>query len=132
MSIKRCKLEPRARLWLNEGSCMRLRPEHTNHVWSYDFVSPRTDDGRSLRLLVLLDEYTRDCLTIRVARRLESDEVIETPADVMLWQGIQEYIRSDNGPKFVAKELRKWLGSLGQGRCTLDQEVLGTWENGYC
>ena len=81
-------------------------------TWSYDFVKAMTHDGRALRLLVLIDEYTRECLAIRVARRLGSQEVIDTLADVMLWRGIPEYIRSDNGAEFVAKELRKWLGSL--------------------
>ena len=92
------KQRPRRRLWLNDGSCMRLRPERRNHVWSYDFVSAMTHDGRTLRMLVLIDEYTRECLAIRVARRLGSYEVIETLADVMLWRGIPEHIRSDNGP----------------------------------
>jgi hypothetical protein len=96
------KQRPRRRLWLNDGSCIRLRPERRNHVWSYDFVSAMTWDGRTLRLLVLLDEYTRECLAIRVARRLGRYEVIETLADVMLWRGLPEYIRSDNGPEFVA------------------------------
>ena len=106
---------PRGRLWLNDGSCVRLRPERANHVWSYDFVSAATHDGRSLRLLTLIDEYTRECLAIRVARRLGSQEVIETLADVMLVQGIPEYLRSDNGPEFVARELRHWLAKLGTG-----------------
>ena len=66
------KQKPRGRLWLNDGSCVRVRPERANHVWSYDFVSARTHDGRTLRLLVLIDEYTRECLAIRVARRLGS------------------------------------------------------------
>jgi putative transposase len=87
---------PRRRLWLNDGSCVRLRPERPKHVWSYDFVSAATHDGRSLRLLTLIDEYTRECLAIRVARRLGSQEVIETLADVMLVRGIPEYLRSDN------------------------------------
>jgi putative transposase len=124
------KQRPRGRLWLNDGSCVRLRPEHANHVWSYDFVSGMTHDGRTLRLLVLIDEYTRECLAIRVARRLGSNEVIETLADVMLWRGIPEHIRSDNGPEFVAKELRKWLRQVGTG--TLYIEPGSPWENGYC
>ena len=107
------KQPKRGRLWLNDGSCVRLRPERANHVWSYDFVSARTHDGRTLRLLTLIDEYTRECLAIRVARRLGSAEVLETLADVMLWHGIPEYIRSDNGPEFIAKELRQWLAKLG-------------------
>jgi len=120
----------RGRLWLNDGSCVRLRPERANHVWSYDFVSARTHDGRTLRLLTLIDEYTRECLAIRVARRLGSAEVLETLADVMLWHGIPEYIRSDNGPEFIAKELRQWLAQLGTG--TLYIEPGSPWENGYC
>ena len=124
------KQRPRGRLWLNDGSCVRLRPERANHVWSYDFVKAMTHDGRALRLLVLIDEYSRECLAIRVARRLRSQEVIETLADVMLWRGIPEYIRSDNGPEFVAKELRKWLGNVGTG--TLYIEPGSPWENGYC
>ena len=124
------KQRPRRRLWLNDGSCLRLRPEHANHVWSYDFVSAMTHDGRGLRMLVLIDEYTRECLAIRVARRLSSYEVIETLADVMLRRGIPEHIRSDNGPEFVAKELRKWLAPVGTG--TLYIEPGSPWENGYC
>jgi len=124
------KQRPRGRLWLNDGSCVRLRPERANHVWSYDFVSAMTHDGRILRLLVLLDEYTRECLAIRVARRLGSYEVIETLAEVMLGRGIPEHIRSDNGPEFVATELRKWLEKVGTG--TLYIEPGSPWENGYC
>ncbi|HTT22829.1 MAG TPA: IS3 family transposase [Candidatus Sulfotelmatobacter sp.] len=123
------KQRPRGRLWLNDGSCVRLRPERTNHVWAYDFVSAMTHDGRTLRLLVLIDEYTRECLAIRVARRLTSYEVIETLADVMLWRGIPEHIRPDNGPEFVANELQKWLGKVGTG--TLYIEPGSPWENGY-
>ena len=88
------KQRPRGRLWLNDGSCVRLRPERAKHVWSYDFVSAATHDGRSLRLLTLIDEYTRECLAIRVARRLGSQGVIETLADVMLGRGIPECLRS--------------------------------------
>ena len=124
------KQRPRGRLWLNDGSCLRLRPERANHVWSYDFVSGKTHDGRTLRMLTLMDEYTRECLAIRVARRLGSYEVIEALADVMLWRGIPEHIRSDNGPEFVSKELRKWLASVGTG--TLYIEPGSPWENGYC
>lgn len=81
------KHKPRGRLWLNDGSCIRLRPERQNHVWSYDFVEARTHDGRSLRLLTMIDEFTRECLAIRVARRLNSFHVIETLGECMLKQG---------------------------------------------
>ena len=101
------KQKPRGRLWLNDGSCVRLRPERKNHVWSYDFVSTRTHDGRSVRLLNLIDEHTRECLLIGAERRWSSAKVIEALADVMVANGIPEHIRSDNGPEFVAKDLRQ-------------------------
>ncbi len=117
-------------MWLGDGSCVRLRPERANHVWSYDFVQAMTHDGRALRILVVIDEYTRECLALRVERHLGSLQVIETLADVMLVRGIPEHIRSDNGPEFIAKELRKWLGKLGTK--TLYIEPGSPWENGYC
>ena len=101
------KQRARGRLWLGDGSCVRLRPEWVNHVWRYDFVKAMTHDGRALRILVVIDEYTRECLALRVERRLGSMQVIEVLADVMLERGIPEHIRSDNGPEFIAKELRK-------------------------
>jgi putative transposase len=124
------KQRPRRRLWLNDGSCVRLRPAHINHVWSYDFMTAMTHDGRSLRLLTLLDEFSRECLAIRVARRLGRYEVIETLADVMQRRGVAEHIRSDNGPEFLAKELRQWLMQVGCA--TLYIEPGSPWENGYC
>ena len=124
------KQRPRGRLWLDDGSCVRLRPEHANHVWSYDFVSAVTHDGRTLRILVLIDEYTRECLALRVERRLNSLDVIDTLADVMLRRGIPEHIRSDNGPEFIARELQKWLANVGTR--TLYIERGSPWENGYC
>jgi len=124
------KQRPRGRLWLNDGSCIRLRPERANHVWSYDFVNGITHDGRRIRLLTLIDEYTRECLAIRVARRLGRYEVMETLADVMLFRGIPEHIRSDNGPEFLAQELRRWLAKLGTGALYI--EPGSPWENGYC
>jgi transposase InsO family protein len=124
------KQKPRAKRWLNDGSCVRLRAERKNHVWSYDFVSAMTHDGRTLRLLNLIDEYTREFLVIRVERRLNSYDVIETLAEAMLQHGIPEYIRSDNGPEFIAKKLRKWLSEVGAK--TLYIEPGSPWENGYC
>ena len=107
------KQPKRGRLWLNDGSCIRLRPERRNHVWSYDFVEAQTHDGRKVRLLTLIDEFTRECLAIRVARRINSLGVIETMADVMLARGIPEHIRSDNGPEMTAKIMRNWLAQVG-------------------
>src|SRR5215472_12464069 len=121
---------PRGRLWLGDGSCVRLRPERARHVWSYDFVSATTHDGRTLRLLTLIDEYTRECLAIRVARHLGSHEVLETLAEVMLGRGIPEYIRSDRGPEFIARALQQWLAALGAR--TLYIAPGSPWENGYC
>jgi len=124
------KHRPRGRLWLEDGSCVRLRPERANQVWSYDFVSAMTHDGRTLRILTLIDEYTRECLALRVERRLNSLEVIDTLADVMLVRGIPEHIRSDNGPEFIARELQTWLARVGTR--TLYIERGSPWENGYC
>ena len=119
------KQRPPRQLWLHDGSCIRLRPERANSVWSYDFVNAWTHEGRLLRTLALIDESTRECLTLRVARRLNSQEVIETLSEVMLWRGIPEHIRSDNGPEFVARQLRDWLRGLGMTRpifCTNHRE----------
>ena len=124
------KQRPRGRLWLNDGSCIRLRPEHRNHVWSYDFVEAQTHDGRKFRLMTLIDEFTRECLAIRVARRINSFGVIETMADVMLVRGVPEHIRSDNGPEMTAKVVRNWLAQVGAK--TLYIEPGSPWENGYC
>lgn len=124
------KQKPRGRLWLNDGSCVRLRPERPNHVWSYDFVSTYTHDGRTVRMLNLIDEFTRKCLAIHPRRRLNSRNVIEVVANAMIEHGIPEHIRSDNGPEFVARDLRKWLADIGTK--TLYIEPGSPWENGYC
>jgi transposase InsO family protein len=124
------KQRPRSRLWLNDGSCIRLRPEQRNHVWSYDFVEVLTHDGRKVRLMTLIDEFTRECLAIRVARRINSLGVIETMADVMIARGVPEHIRSDNGPEMTAKIVLSWLASVGAK--TLYIEPGSLWENGYC
>ena len=124
------KQRPRGRLWLNDGSCVRLRPERRNHVWSYDFVEAQTHDGRKVRLMTLIDEFTRECLAIRVARRINGMGVIEAMADAMIVHGVPEYIRSDNGPEMTAKIVRKWLASVGAK--TLYIEPGSPWENGYC
>jgi putative transposase len=119
----------RGRLWLNDGSCVRLRPEDPNHVWAYDFVADRTQDGRAFRMLTVIDEYTRECLAIVVGRRINSHDVLYTLSDLFIQRGIPEYIRSDNGPEFCAKAVREWLTRLGVG--TLFIEPGSPWENGY-
>ena len=119
----------RGRLWLNDGSCIRLRPEYRNHVWAYDFVFDRTRQGRPLKLLNVVDEFTRQCLAIEVARKQSARDVLRTLARLMLRHGIPKHIRSDNGPEFVAKAVRDWLSRLDVG--TLFIEPGSPWENGY-
>jgi putative transposase len=128
--LKVPKRQPkRGRLWLNDGSCVRLRPTHRNHVWSYDFVSERTHDGRPLKVLTLIDEYSRECLALLVERNITSDDVLYCLADLFIRYGIPEHIRSDNGPEFTAKVVRQWLGHIGVK--TLFIEPGSPWENGY-
>jgi transposase InsO family protein len=103
------KQRKRGRWWLNDGSCVRQRPERPNHVWAYDFVTTHTHDGRPLRLLTLVDEYTRECLAIDVARRLSGDDVLERLSWLFVTRGVPEHIRSDNGPEFTAKTVRRCL-----------------------
>jgi putative transposase len=124
------KQKPRGRLWLNDGSCIRLRPERPNHVWSYDFVAARTHDGRSLRLLTLIDEFSRECLAIRVARRLNSTHVIELLGECMLQYGVPGHVRSDNGAEMTAQRVRNWLATVGTQPLFI--EPGSPWENGYC
>jgi len=119
----------RKRLWLNDGSCVRLRPEHPDHVWSYDFVTDRTHDGRAFRMLTIIDEYSRECLWIEVARKLSSINVLECLGDLFVQRGTPSYLRSDNGSEFTAKLVRSWLERLQVK--TLFIEPGSPWENGY-
>jgi transposase InsO family protein len=123
------KQPKRRRLWFNDGSCIRLRPEHKDHVWSYDFVMARTSDGRPFRILAILDEYTRECLAMKVDRHISSQDVIDQLYELFLLRGVPEHIRSDNGPEFTAKRVRDWLAGLGVK--TLFIEPGSPWENGY-
>jgi putative transposase len=128
--LKVPKKQPkRGRLWLNDGSCIRLRAQYKNHVWSYDFMTARTADGRAFRMLNIIDEYSRECLCILVARHITADDVIEVLSTLFITVGIPEHIRSDNGPELTAKTLREWLGTLGVK--TLFIEPGSPWENGY-
>lgn len=101
------KQPKRGRLWLNDGSCIRLRPCWRDHVWAYDFVQARTHDGRAFRMLTVIDEFTRECLAIHVARRIRSDDVIHLLADLFTTRGAPDHIRSDNGPEFTAIAVRE-------------------------
>ncbi|MEL7201655.1 MAG: integrase core domain-containing protein, partial [Pseudomonadota bacterium] len=131
----------RGRLWLSSrdhsrsecspinGSCIRLRPQYRNHVWAYDFVQDRTRDGKKIRMLTVIDEFTRECIAIKVARRLNSKDVLEVLTDLMVARGVPDHIRSDNGSEFRAKAVREWLGRIGAK--TLYIEPGSPWENGY-
>lgn len=119
----------RRRLWFNDGSCVRLRPGHRDHVWSYDFVLTWTHDGRPVRMLTVLDEYSRECLAIDVARKLSSEDVLERLTDLFIRRGVPDYIRSDNGAEFTAHAVRDWLARVGVR--TLYIEPGSPWENGY-
>lgn len=124
------KQPKKGRLWMNDGSCVRLRPEYRDHVWSYDFVHHRTEDGKAFRTLNILDEYSRECLAIRVKRKLNSNEVIDALTDLFILRGVPAYIRSDNGPEFVAKAVRDWIKAVGAKTAYI--EPGSPWENGYC
>jgi putative transposase len=128
--LKVPKKQPkRGRLWLNDGSCVRRRAEYPNHLWSYDFVFDRTHDNRPMRILTIVDEYTRECLAITAGRRLTSEDVIHTLADLFIERGVPMYLRSDNGPEFTATAVREWLARLSVQ--TLFIEPGCPWENGY-
>ena len=128
--LKVPKKQPkRGRLWLTDGSCIRLRPLYRHHVWAYDFVADRTQDGRRLKMLTVLDEYSRECLAIVVARRLQSDDVLQTLSELFVQHGPPANIRSDNGPEFTATVVREWLRQLAVK--TLFIEPGSPWENGY-
>ena len=126
----------RGRLWLADGSCIRLRPQHRNHVWSYDFVEDRTHDesggdidGRKIRMLNVIDEFTHECLAIRVARKLKAVDVIDVLSDLFIVRGVPGHIRSDNGPEFVAKAVQAWITAVGAKTAYIAPG--SPWENGY-
>jgi putative transposase len=123
------KQPKRGRLWLNDGSCIRLRPEHKDHVWSYDFVKEHTENGRAFRVLNIIDEYSRECLATLVDRKIKSEDVLDQLFNLFVFRGVPEHIRSDNGPEFTARAVRKWLNRMGVK--TLFIEPGSPWENGY-
>lgn len=120
----------RGRLWLNDGSCIRLRPCWPNHVWTYDFILACPHDERAIRMSMVIDEYTRECLAIDVARRLGAYDVLFRLSELMITRGVPDHVRSDNGPGFAATAVRDWLGRV----CirTLFIDPGNPWENGYC
>jgi transposase InsO family protein len=123
------KQPKKGRLWLNDGSCIQLRPGYKDHVWSYDFMIDRTVDGRAFKVLNIIDEYTRECLAMLIARKIRNQDVIDLLFELFILRGIPDHIRSDNGPEFTATAIRKWLNRLGVK--TLFIEPGSPWENGY-
>lgn len=121
--------QKRKRIRTHDGSCIRLRPQHRNHVWSYDFVEDRLSNGRKLRFLTIIDEHSRKCLAIKVAHRLGSKAVQDALFELFLTEGIPQHIRSDNGPEFIAKSLQKWLAETGVKTAYITPG--SPWENGY-
>jgi transposase InsO family protein len=119
----------RARIWLSDGSCVRLRAERPNHVWSYDFVEDRTHEGRKYRMLNVIDEFTHECLSIRIERKLKSVDVIDTLSDLFILRGAPEHVRSDNGPEFVAKAVQGWITAVGAKTAYVAPG--SPWENGF-
>ncbi len=123
------KQPKRSRLWLSDGSCVRLRAERASHVWSYDFVEHRTHDGRKYRLLNIVDEFTHECLAIRIDRKLNSTAVIDVLSDLFILRGVPEYVRSDNGPEFVANAVQEWIKAVGAKTAYITPG--SPWENGF-
>jgi putative transposase len=123
------KQPKRARIWMNDWSCVRLKPEHPNHVWSYDFVQDRTHDGRTYRTLNIMDEFTREALMIHVDRKLNSTDVVDALTDLFILRGPPKFIRSDNGPEFIAQKVRDWIAAVGSKTAYI--EPGSPWENGY-
>ena len=123
------KQPKRGRLWLADGSCIRLRPERPNHVWAYDFIEDRTHDGRKFRALCVLDEFTRRCLAIVVRRRFSAHDVVEVLAELMIVHGVPEHIRSDQGSEFLAKVVQDWIRKVGAKTAYIEKG--SPWENGY-
>jgi transposase InsO family protein len=119
----------RDRLWQADGSCVRLRPERPNQVWAYDFVEDRTRDARKVRMLCVVDEFTREALAIKVARKLDSHNVIEVLAELCLVRGVPEHIRSDQGPEFIATAVKDWIAAVGAKTAYIEKS--SPWENGY-
>ena len=117
------------RLWINDGSCVRHCPEYKDHVWSYDFVMSRSDDGRAMKMLTLIDEFTRECLAIVVERRLNSEDVLVALYELFIERGVPEYIRSDNGSEFTAKAVREWLSNVRVKTLYIEPE--SPWGKGY-
>jgi putative transposase len=123
------KKRKRRRLGRSENGCVHRRSEHRDHVWAWDFVFDHTTTGSQLKWLSIVDEHTRECLALKVARSITSEDVIDTLAELFAMRGVPKCVRSDNGPEFVALAIRQWLGQVDVE--TLYIEPGAPWENGY-
>ena len=123
------KRHKRRRLGQSDNGCARRRSEHIDHVWAWDFIHDRTENGRSLKWLTIVDEYTRECLALEADRSITSVDVIDVVMNLFCTRGVPGHIRSDNGPEFIARALREWLARSSVK--TLYVEPGSPWENGY-
>ena len=119
------KQPKRKRIWLNDGSCIRLRPQHANHVGSYNFVEDRTHDGRKYRMLNIIGDYTRECLAIRIDRRLNSTSVIDILSDLFVISDVSNYIRLDTGSEFIAQAVQNGSRWWAPRQLTSHRKALG-------
>jgi transposase InsO family protein len=123
------KKRKRRRLGKSENGCHRRRAEHKDHVWCWDFVFDHTTSGSTLKWLSIVDEYTRECLALKVDRSITSEDVIDTLAELFAMRGVPRAIRSDNGPEFIARAIQRWLAQVNVQ--TLYIEPGSPWENGF-
>jgi len=123
------KQHKKRRLGTSANSCVRRKAEYKDHVWAWDFVHDRTTDGRPLKWLSIVDEYTRECVALEIGRSITADKVIDVLVDLFRIRGVPKHIRSDNGPEFIAQAIRQWLTKAGVE--TLYVEPGSPWENGY-
>ena len=123
------KQRKRRRLGASDNACQRRRAAAKNHIWTYDFVMDQTADGRRLKMLPILDEHTRACLTVEVARHFTAQDIIRTLSRLFTERGAPGFIRSDNGPEFIATAVKEWLAASGVA--TLYIEPGSPWENAY-
>jgi transposase InsO family protein len=123
------KQRKKRRMGSSDNGCVRHRATRKDQVWAWDFVHDRTTDGRPLKWLTLVDEYTRECLALRVGRSIKAQDAIDVLAEVFAMHGVPEHVRSDNGPEFIATAMRDWLQQVNVGALYI--EPGSPWENGY-
>ncbi len=123
------KQRKKRRLGSSEGGCIRRRAEHKDHVWAWDFIFDRTANGRSIKWLSIIDEYTRECLALEVDRTMTSENVLDVLRDLFVIRGVPQHIRSDNGPEFIAEAIRRFLTATDVGPLYI--EPGSPWQNGY-